>query len=321
MIKIFHLSPQMRRGLFRKLSRLNEYVKFHEEPLLCSLLSSLALAQEWGQPQRDRLSYWFGEGTEVERADYQIDLVDLQGVVGVKIQRKNGRPFKPGHYDLVHAISPQSQFSEDRIETLIFSPYEVYENFVKKGLQMVIVRDWALNSFLQPDPHFQVNYLQSNAWEISNITARNQVDLLVNQSLCFLGTHDIADHLLGWELKSFKELGKLAERAHMVFTENLNGKYSPPTQLILAYLVGVLLDDLAQPRWYGSPTHTHILQQCLNTLASPYESSTLGDLDLPASFHHLVSQIRSLKKNQTGLLQAHYLQLLRDLRLDVKSIA
>ena len=69
----------------------------------------------------------------------------------------------------------------------------------------------------------------------------------------------------------------------------------PPSSpaLVLSYLVGVLLDDLAQPKWYGSRAHTALARKALALLPSLASADDCGDLRLPESFHTLVQALRA----------------------------
>lgn len=64
-------------------------------------------------------------------------------------------------------------------------------------------------------------------------------------------------------------------------------------------MVGVVLDDLAQPTWYYSESHAGTIDRALRLL--PTLSNQLTE-PLPDSFHCLVAEIRS--KTPENLKQA-----------------
>ncbi len=135
-----------------------------------------------------------------------------------------------------------------------------------QGVELTIVRDWALNSiFAGFDP--QKEYYQTNFWELENNDTLLFAKLIKSKQLAFLGTHDFIAHVANINREAWERLPFLAKNVEEKI-KNLISETKVPTMasLILPYTAGVILDDLAQPPSYDSENHLIVLDAVLDSI-------------------------------------------------------
>ncbi len=165
--------------------------------------------------------------------------------------------------------------------------------YKKRGLELAIVKKWVLSSFLAETPAATTNYLLANELEIKNGTSFLQAQLMSDSQLAFSGTHDLVDHLLGGTGLAFSSRRTLYVEARDTIAEVLNKNPASHRALLLAYLVGIILDDMAQPTWYHSRKHEEMLCHTLKQFKSV--SAFFLDwpsLVFPLEFHSLIQKLR-----------------------------
>jgi hypothetical protein len=295
-IKTLSTDSSWKENLALRLRSKGEIVRFDEEPVLAALCTCAALQFEVGNPEFDRLTPFLGgqEGTE-----WRTDLVVKGQDVGVRIRRRDGRSLEPRHRDLCHLLDPSSLDEAGVLSQAVIFPRLVAETYRKRGVELVIVRDWILRTALHFGPFEAVGYLQTNLWEVEMGIAATQAAMLARGELAFFGTHDIVDHLFGWEGRGFQSLSPLYHRAATRLAAAT--KTRARSHLLLSYLVGVALDDSAQPKWYGSPEHLFTVQFLLDQLErSPVRE---GALSIPESFHRAAHSMRNGGPVQQSLVE------------------
>ncbi|MBY0370986.1 hypothetical protein K2X33_09885 [bacterium] len=248
----------------------------------------MGLEYEFGRPEYDRLSPYLN--TDPSHS-WDKEVFIEGGEIGLRLKRSDGQPLLPRHPDLRFILDASSLSAEGQLTQAVFFPRRIAETYRQKGFELVVVRDWILNTALSETTEDAVPYLSTNTWEIQTNIAATQAPMAVGKQLAFFGTHDIADHLLGADLEGFKKLAALHSRAVDVLQKEMEGprRHSRP-HLLVSYLAGVVLDDAVQPRWYGSQTHAYLLEQSLNRLADlPCRP---GPLDLPEAFHTVMAAAR-----------------------------
>lgn len=280
MTDVVTLDAGARCALARRVREQSELIRFDAEPALASLCASVGLQFELGKPAFDRLSPFFGA------TDLETEIICTDSEFGVRLKRKDGGAFQARHRDLANVIDPSSLDERGELSRIVIFPARVAKTYARKGFELVVVRDWILSSSLAEDDESRVPYLFANEWEIQSNIARTQAWLMTKRRLAFSGTHDIADHLLSADADKFGALSGLFEEARDVLDEG------PPSNahLLVAYFIGVLLDDLAQPRWYGSAAHATAIREALRELddMAPREVP----LAVPDWFHQRVAAIR-----------------------------
>ena len=235
------LSPKIKPGLARKLSLQPSVLSFHHDPLLSSALASLGLVQEVGHPTNDELLRHMKDpfsGQEVKKL--QAEMVTHQGKIGVRIEGDG-----PLHCDHPH-LSRIMDFENTRSDQMVFFPSDIAHHLAAQGIEVVIYRPWAENSVLtEVDPN--QSFYMTNLWEIQNNDALSMAKLLAKRQLVFLGTHDLVAHVAGASREAWDFLEALAQ--DLIPELDLEpGFHQSLPHLLLTYLIGVVLDDLAQPR-------------------------------------------------------------------------
>ncbi len=293
MARVITLDLPRKQKLISQLRLHNEVIRFQDEPAMASLCTCLGLQFELGNPDYDRLSPFFG-ASSFESNPWHSEIISSHGELGVRFRRLDGVGLKLCHGDFKYLIDCSSFDEHGELSTITIFPNRVATNFRTKGFELVVVRDWILTSCLNLDGKTRVAYLFANEWEIKNNIAKTQASLMAKRQLAFSGTHDVADHLLNANSERFSFFHNLFSDAQRTFDSVFAPSTAPSrSQLILSYFIGVLLDDLAQPKWYGSRQHEFLARQALSKLPRVTNQKRRQTLALPHSFHVLVSDLRS----------------------------
>lgn len=134
--------------------------------------------------------------------------------------------------------------------------------------------------------------MKTNTTELSNNYAQIQVKMLTNKQIAFMGTHDLVDHLLDGNSKAMITNNNFFTDIQNVFIKNFNTSLKKNnSKLILSYLIGVLLDDLAQPIHYKSQKHIYVIKKCLSYFKK-YNLKNDKKLFLDQFFSQLISEVR-----------------------------
>lgn len=292
------IGNETRRLLVEKLKAGPEIITYAEDPTLASLCTVLGLQFEMGKRESDRLSPFFGVEVPLSGdSPWCHEIFTQDGEFGIRFARREGGALEVRHPDFCHILDPSSFDETGLLSSVVIFPARVAKAYAAKGFELVIVRDWLLTSALCEKEEERVTYLYANEWEIQNNIAHTQASLMLQRRLAFSGTHDIADHLLGADAVRFDECRDLFLEAAQVFTHVFWKRTSATKQkLLLSYLIGVVLDDLAQPRWYGSAKHRYLAQKALDELLHITRVQDVDSFALPPSFQHLVDSLRAKEK-------------------------
>lgn len=239
----------------------NEVFSIEEEPAKGAMCALRGLVFEFMNPELDRLSPFFGIDFSETRSAFNIQCVESEEWgLGIKIERLNGLSFEARHLDLVHILNQES-FSESELKRIVIFPLEVASRFKKLGIQLVIVRDWILQTALHDQGLAPLNYFICNESEQEMVIGATQAQLMKNYNLPFFGTHDIVDHLFGLNRINFESSQKMASKVlPTLLSLQQNRERAEAVELKMAYASGVLLDDLAQPKFYNSSKHFEALE-------------------------------------------------------------
>jgi hypothetical protein len=307
--QVLQMDSSSRRRLAEKLQAGTEILRFEEDPLLASLCACMGLHFEIGDPAYDRLSLFFGVDPAAENP-WRKEIITAGEKIGLRLTRKDGRPLEVRHPDFANLLDASSFDEKGELTRLVLFPADIARTYATKGFDLVIVRDWFLNTCLGDDER-RVPYLYANRWEIEENIALTQARLLARPQLAFFGTHDIADHLLQLDRDRFESFRPLYDEVLGTFDEVFPAgeKKSGPV-LLVSYLLGIVLDDLAQPRWYESRRHEALARMAMPALRA-LGGARGPTADLPPSFHSLVERLRSDETSLEGLETA-YLGFLGD---------
>lgn len=251
------------RGQFKSLPDVST---FQANPKLASQVASYGIAREVGTPNDELARFIFDAESQlpVRRESLKAGLVEWNGFLGVHIcstdsQRLDLRT--KGFYDFVHP--KLSANADGTFHSLYIFPEIVARIAAMEGLELVMVREWGMNSIFGGfDP--RKGYYQTNFWEIENNDVLKFADLTRQGRIAFMGTHDLIAHIAGVDRSHWPMLKKNAQRVYDGI-QNYFYKIKNPSisALVLPYAIGVVLDDLAQPPSYSSPGHIAVLDELL----------------------------------------------------------
>lgn len=302
------LKSSAKQKLVEKLQAQSEVMSFTQNEVLASLCTCIGLEYELGRKNYDRLSPFFGvEPVETGENPWHARIFSQGEKIGLELQRRDGQPLQVRHPDFLHIIDPQSFNHAGELSRIVIFPSDVARIYKTFGLELVIVRDWLLTSALSLDESKKVPYLYTNPWEIENNVALTQAKIVAHCQLALSGTHDIVDHLLGADVSKFKRrLGLFREVEAVLNYVFQNGRSRTRGPLMISYLLGVLLDDMAQPKWYDSRFHEILTSWALQSLLL-FEAPNPETLsfDVPNAFNSLIGILRSPDVTE-ALLETSY---------------
>lgn len=283
----FPIAGKARANLIRMAASREPVIPFAEHRPLASALACLGLQAEMGGTL-DRLGEAFGIPPSPGVA-WQSETIEYKGELGLRLWKNDVEEFHPTEERLSFFLHPLSIDEDGKLSRLVFFPALIADAFRARGIELVIVRDWILHSGLVEDRAQAVDYTRGNVWEIGQNIAYLQAGLMRERRLAFFGTHDLADHLMGATREGLDRSRPLVDRIWETYGRVFAGEASPYA-LTLSYLIGLALDDLAQPQWYGSRHHEAFIDRLLARLEN--DDGPDFDLFLPTSFNDVVAAMR-----------------------------
>lgn len=260
---------QILQDLRREVGKLEEVTPFSARPELAERVSSIGIACEVGTINDELARFIFDSAREeaVDPASLWSELVEWNGRVGVRIQSHQSKRLEIRARDFLDLIHPRFSYNGDgTIHSLLIFPGMIAKISALEGVELVLVKSWALNSIFGGfDP--AKAYYQTNFWELENNDSLLFADLVRRGRLALLGTHDLIAHVAGVRSGAWEKLRPNAERLYQSVRRYFEATPAPTlASLILPYTIGVVLDDLAQPPTYGSKSHGLALDLLLNEL-------------------------------------------------------
>lgn len=320
---VMAISPKVVNSLLLQLAAKGPIVDFEDDPHLASLATCVGLRQEMGDQRSDRLSPYFNVELTKEGANpWSSEIVQIEGKIGIRFWTESPNNLLPRHPDLRHILHRSSINLKGQLDQIVIVPSDVYRAYQAKGLTLVVVTDWFIKAVEAASEQGGAHYLVSNEWEIREVTAQIQVNMMLENQVAFSGTHDVADHLLGGEAQFDPSRKALLHSAKEIFDTMFKGGRIPSAcERKIAYAIGILLDDMAQPKWYHSDAHKKLLMWALEHLQARIDSPSPGlctkqTLSMPARFHSCIRSLRdgsSLDANESQL-EAQWAQALSEMK-------
>ena len=285
-MKSLNLGDNFPSKLQTMLSQKGEIIKFSTDPALSALCASLGLKSEFGSKSRDRIYPFLGFSDEP--INWHSEIVEDKGDIGVVFNPVSQIKITPRHPDLRYILDSQSFDSAGNLSRIVIFPRRVAETYKEKGLEVIVVKNWFTSSFFQE----KVNYLVANQWELHNDTGLMQAKMLDSGQLAFSGTHDIVDHLIGFDKELYTKSVGISKEVCLDF-ENQNTRNHFFNKCLL-YAIGVFLDDIAQPVWYESSAHIWVIEKLIEAKKEHNLTADINDKTkkLPQSFHNFVKCVR-----------------------------
>jgi len=263
-----------------------------QDPRLASLLSCRGIQFELNTPM-NRLTEFI---TTTSELPWLSRILSTQAGYKIEIYLQDDSEFRILKEDIAVLISPESLDLKKRLTKIVIDPIRIACMLKFKGVELVIVRDWILASGLASDPKNAVYYAQANPWEFKNNVGYRQCEMMSRHQLPFFGTHDLADHVAG------SSRDGLEKSHHFVLTtfQLMQEKFSKPVpdvcDLTYSYLLSLLLDDLAQPRWHGNAFHEQMLEYITQKWIDEDTSNICADTfnyQIPEQFAEIMRHLRS----------------------------
>lgn len=296
-LEVFEISKTVKDRLRLKVMAKPEIFSFEDDPALASLLACLGIQFEVGRPAWDRLSAAFGFSIPQE-VGWKSEIIILEQKFGLRMWRSSKEEFTPLHPDFQHILHPLSVDENQKLNQLVIFPESVASYYRQnRGLELVIVKPWVTDSFLSIEDEPTYNYFLVNESEIENETTKLEAELASRGQIAFSGTHDLVDHLLGASREGHQLPAALYREAQATLFVSLDMAPKTRAKKIAGYLVGVLLDDLAQPVWYGSQNHCFFLKKSLELLKRLPPQARDNVFEFPAAFHDLMKATRTKSAN------------------------
>ncbi len=273
------------------------FVSFDENGPLAGLCFCIALQKELGDPKLDRLSPYFG--VRPSPGVWKTNIHMVQGRWAISGELRNQKPFEFRHPDMGLVLGPGTVIQKCGPVKWTIIPSIVAAKVLKQGVELGIVRDWFLDSILLGQKNNV--YLIANQLELDSLYGEMQADLMRRGRLAFQGTHDIVDHLFGLDGEVYLRGKSLYEFCYAAIKKagsclisknghDFNNRITEQHYRTVVYTMGVLLDDLAQPRWYQSREHTNALVRCMRSFEDPALLPQKSALEV---VNHVVSKVRT----------------------------
>lgn len=305
------VTPMMKEQLRSVLEKQDAIFSYQSEPWLASLLTCMGIQFEMGKPEWDRLSVPLGiEISSLNKNPWHSKIIIYEEQIGICLWIPEVKELTPRHPDFKYILHPLSLDEHGKLSRVVIFPNQVAQNYSERGLDLVIVKDWVLSSFLSNtnDDQMAVNYLKANPHEIITNSAKLQSRLMARNQLAFSGTHDLVDHLLDGSAQGFSKNFEFYQRVLAIYDFMFTATEAKKSTLIVSYILGVLLDDMAQPKWYNSEMHLSFAQKTLNWLT---EIEKLPDqtkqLVLPQSFSKFMHTLR--ENENRDVIQNHFIDM------------
>lgn len=320
-------TPESLETLRSALSGASEVISFRENPKLASEISAIALQREVGT-QNDELSWHLYDartGLPIESSRPRADLIRVSGVIGVRIEVPGVEELEIRKTGILPLLHPSLSFGENgALKQLVIFPESVARILALQGVEAVVVRSWAINTlFGGYDP--SANFYEVNEWELKNNDALFFARLVERRRQAFQGSHDLASHIAGTQRENWNFLSQLAGRVANVIETSLH--HSSPEGLgarVIPYLLGVLLDDLAQPTHAAEPGRIRMIQEGLKIMSTTHlarlSHGTLIQFPLLFSEVLKLGRSESVAKIETEAHSA-FASLLQEIRANSVSIS
>jgi hypothetical protein len=256
-------------SLRKKLLASPEVIPYSRDPRAASLITCLGNQQEVGTPNDELARFLFTPESDrpIPRESLRAELISPGSAFGVRIWAEGFSHLEIRFPKLRGLLHPDYSFHPDgSLKQLVVFPAPIARWLEGQGVTAVLVKPWALNTIFGGF-HPSQGYYQTNMWEMFNIDVIRYAGLVERRQVPFLGTHDLVAHVAGTQRAAWDELAPLGGRVRRHLQEYFQGVARPnPGSLILPYIAGIVLDDLAQPPCYGAPSRRHVLEEVLRLI-------------------------------------------------------
>ncbi len=296
--------------LTRRVEGSPEIIPFSDDPAFAGAVAAIGMGREVGTYNDELARFLFDQrsGAAIDRAALGSELVRYGSKIGVRIRAKGVQSIDIQFRGIQELLHPTLSFDVDgKLQQLVIFPASVARILEQRGVNAVLVRPWALNTiFGRFDP--KMHFYETNMWELTNVDTSLFARLISQRQIPFLGTHDFVAHIAATDGTRWTRLQERGREVLAVMEEYLQNAPTPSlASLVLPYLAGVLLDDLAQPVTYDDETRSVPLRVILDHLQrKSIDPNARGLLThFPPHFAHLIelARFQDLKEVQRSAEQ------------------
>jgi hypothetical protein len=293
----WHSTDEQRAELKARLLQMSDVVAFKDDVTFASSVAAIGMQREVGSHNDDMARFLFDRRSDlpIARESLQAELVRAGSAIGIRIWSTQTDDIDIRFRGMREYIHPQYSYTEDgRLHQLVIFPESVCQILALQGVEAVLVKPWAMNTIFGGF-HPQDAFYQTNMWELSNNDTMRFSELVAKRQVPFLGTHDFIAHIVGTDGSRWERLAARGADVHAKLQQYFEGVEKPSLPaLILPYIAGVLLDDLAQPPSYDDPTREIALKHVIDAISSraiiPDQKQIL--MRFPESFAKLIDLAR-----------------------------
>jgi hypothetical protein len=302
MLEDWDLTSERFARLRSEYSDIEPITPFAKNPKFSAVIASLGLCHEIGTVNDELAPLIFdaNTGVVVPPKSMKAKLVKLGDLTGVRIYSEASTRLDVRLRSVGDLLHPDYSFNPDHtMRELVIFPEIIAKIVALQGVELALVRDWGMNTVFGGFDGSH-GYYQTNYWELSSNDALIFAELIKEGRLAFLGTHDFVAHITGVKAENLTSLRRDAETVHKSITNYLKDSQTPSlASLILPYIIGVVLDDLAQPPVYrsedgGTGRHAflrELLAELNRAAISPKTPTTL--LEFPEQFIKIMDLARA----------------------------
>jgi hypothetical protein len=324
-LETWELTSERFARLRSEYSRIAPITPFSKDLKFGAIIACLGLYREVGTVNDELAPLIFdaNTGEVVPLKSLKADLVRLGDLVGVRIYSEGSSRLDVRLRFARDLLHPAYSFNQDgTIRELVIFPAIVAKIVELQGVELALVRAWGMNTVFGGFDGSH-GYYQTNLWELSNNDALIFSEIEKDGRLAFLGTHDFVAHVTGVSAGDQHRLRREAQDVYQSISNYLDGVSNPSlASLILPYIIGVVLDDLAQPPVYRSPEGglgrraflAELLAELNRGSISPHIPTTLTEF--PPQFLKITVLARTsgIERNPL-LIRSSVRQLTREIQL------
>ncbi len=263
------LSTEETEALRGRLLKMESVTPVLSDPRFCALIASLGIRQEVGTINDEFARFIYDDSTKtiIPRECLRAEIIEYHGFTGVRIWAEGYDRLDLKLKGIRELLHPTFSFNPDgTVKQCVIFPESVAKIAKLQGAELVLVSEWAINTIFGGFDRSKLFY-ETNAWELVHNDALRYSGLLESRQIAFLGTHDLTAHISGMSRLALDELQTLGAEALQRFHRYFGFMKKPSVySLVLPYAAGVLLDDLAQPRNYGSPGRRFVFEKVMAAL-------------------------------------------------------
>lgn len=298
------LSPEEKEALRTKLLKKSEIVPLVTDPKYFAEVIALGIQQEIGTIHDEFSTFLFcgHTGVKVSRESLKAELIEYRGYTGVRIWAEGFGAVDPRVRGIRTLLYPELSYNKaGEIYQCVFFPEIIWQIAALEGAELVSVKPWGINTVFGGFDATK-SYYEGNMFEFVNIDAIRYAQLLEKRQIVFWGTHDLVSHVAGLRKSAWPELEARGRAARLLFEEYFVGIQNPaPYALVLPYVLGMLLDDMAQPMNYNSESRRFVIDLLMDAIRSKVIHPERGAylMKFPDNFERLINLARADKVVET----------------------